>query len=312
MGCTTCTCNKDGTINNTNLCDKASGQCICKEFVQGSNCGECKDNYYALSVDKPEGCTPCNCNLGWSVSSVCPKTNGFCTCRNSNVKGKTCNEAENGFFSPDLDYYIYDIERYGSAGNLVEVPGHGNNDSTVTGRGYLQMAGAKNLKFDIKLPKLFKYNIVVRYKSTVEWKGVKIDLRGKGGSGQYSCPGDSAKINAADTLTLTSDLKPNVLFLKMGVLCLTSALTYETSFTLPAANPAGSTILVDSIVFIPVIEETKPYKDASNETKKEYDSCFEASLGVNLKKRAEENCKSVGFTLMGDLLNQPRLCFFFE
>ncbi|CAD5111260.1 DgyrCDS588 [Dimorphilus gyrociliatus] len=308
LGCTSCTCNRDGTINNTNLCDKEVGQCICKEFVQGNNCQECKDGYYSLAGSKPEGCTPCDCNLGWSVSSVCPKDNGLCSCRNGRIRGKTCNEAEQGYFSPQLDYYIFDSENYGQEANIVEVTGHGDQDSTITGRGYLSMEGSHSIKFDVKLPKLFKYNVIIRYKSTVEWKGVKIEMRGKGGSGEYNCPDDSTKIKAADVIPLSGDLKSDLRFLKIGLVCLTSALTYETSLKLPAANPPNSKLLVDSIVFIPLIEETKPYKAANNETKNQYNTCFDASLGVDLKKRTTENCTSVGFTLMGDLLNEPLTC----
>ena len=37
-----CDCDPIGTEGNINLCDKETGQCICKENVDGDRCDQCK------------------------------------------------------------------------------------------------------------------------------------------------------------------------------------------------------------------------------------------------------------------------------
>ena len=37
-----CDCFSPGTLNTTNLCDKTTGQCVCKTNVMGTRCDTCK------------------------------------------------------------------------------------------------------------------------------------------------------------------------------------------------------------------------------------------------------------------------------
>ncbi|KAK2150555.1 hypothetical protein LSH36_400g01021, partial [Paralvinella palmiformis] len=82
-GCTPCKCNAMGTVNNSNICDKMTGDCICKANTEGPDCGQCKIGYYGLDYYNSDGCTPCDCDPGGSLDPVCPAggpSAGQCDC----------------------------------------------------------------------------------------------------------------------------------------------------------------------------------------------------------------------------------------
>lgn len=51
-GCSQCECNRDGSLNELDLCDLNTGQCQCKLFVDESSCNSCKAGFYNLQVIK--------------------------------------------------------------------------------------------------------------------------------------------------------------------------------------------------------------------------------------------------------------------
>uniref|UniRef100_A0A8C5WSN8 Basement membrane-specific heparan sulfate proteoglycan core protein n=1 Tax=Laticauda laticaudata TaxID=8630 RepID=A0A8C5WSN8_LATLA len=53
-----CHCNPHGSISHR--CD-ASGQCQCKDHVEGIFCDSCRPHHFHLSVENPLGCLPCFC-----------------------------------------------------------------------------------------------------------------------------------------------------------------------------------------------------------------------------------------------------------
>lgn len=55
--CEACPCHFAGTIDGT-TCE---GNCSCKKNVEGISCDKCKEGYYHLSLDNPDGCSPCFC-----------------------------------------------------------------------------------------------------------------------------------------------------------------------------------------------------------------------------------------------------------
>ena len=96
-GCTDCLCDLTGTVNGSLLCDKGTGNCICKDNVEGKSCNRCKGNTYGLSTDNDVGCEPCNCdptgtrggdtNLPADLS--CDQNTGACSCLANRV-GRRC------------------------------------------------------------------------------------------------------------------------------------------------------------------------------------------------------------------------------
>ncbi|XP_066911984.1 basement membrane-specific heparan sulfate proteoglycan core protein-like [Clytia hemisphaerica] len=76
-------CDKKGSINS--ICDKTTGQCVCKKNVEGMKCKKCKKGTYYLHKKNKDGCLTCWCS---GVSDVCTSSRYY---RNSipldNVKG---------------------------------------------------------------------------------------------------------------------------------------------------------------------------------------------------------------------------------
>ena len=61
-GCINCPCNAAGTVNGTGACDSATGDCLCKDNVDGQGCDRCKSNTYGLDAADPLGCRSCDCD----------------------------------------------------------------------------------------------------------------------------------------------------------------------------------------------------------------------------------------------------------
>uniref|UniRef100_A0A7M5V486 Uncharacterized protein n=1 Tax=Clytia hemisphaerica TaxID=252671 RepID=A0A7M5V486_9CNID len=104
-GCRSCRCYLAGTFQRLNICHKDFfGQCPCKANVKLRDCSSCKDGYFNLQNDNPNGCTWCDCDVGGSISPyICDKSTGTCTCR-AHIKSKRCKEVEDGFYFPDMHY----------------------------------------------------------------------------------------------------------------------------------------------------------------------------------------------------------------
>nr|NP_476618.1 LanB1, isoform A [Drosophila melanogaster]NP_723319.1 LanB1, isoform B [Drosophila melanogaster]P11046.4 RecName: Full=Laminin subunit beta-1; AltName: Full=Laminin B1 chain; Flags: Precursor [Drosophila melanogaster]AAF52563.1 LanB1, isoform A [Drosophila melanogaster]AAN10647.1 LanB1, isoform B [Drosophila melanogaster] len=97
--CQPCDCDPQGSSDD-GICDSlneleegaVAGACHCKAFVTGRRCNQCKDGYWNLQSDNPEGCEPCTCNpLGTLNNSGCVMRTGECKCKKY-VTGKDCNQ----------------------------------------------------------------------------------------------------------------------------------------------------------------------------------------------------------------------------
>ena len=55
-GCSPCLCNPFGSTDP--YCNRDSGQCLCKENVEGSRCDRCVPGYHSFNL----GCVPCDCD----------------------------------------------------------------------------------------------------------------------------------------------------------------------------------------------------------------------------------------------------------
>ncbi|KRX56425.1 Laminin subunit beta-1 [Trichinella sp. T9] len=95
--CRACECDLRGSLNQ-GICESEtdsernliSGRCHCKVHVVGDHCDACKNGYWNLDQDNPEGCTACTCNLLGTVNNEgCDKRTGECTCKRL-VTGDNC------------------------------------------------------------------------------------------------------------------------------------------------------------------------------------------------------------------------------
>ncbi|KAL4226155.1 Laminin subunit beta-1 [Mactra antiquata] len=83
--------------------DMVAGRCICKTYVTGRRCDMCKDGYWNLIDENPDGCEPCTCNaMGTLENFGCDQESGFCTCKRF-VTGKNCDECLPGYWGMSND-----------------------------------------------------------------------------------------------------------------------------------------------------------------------------------------------------------------
>ncbi|KAK2499442.1 hypothetical protein MC885_018429, partial [Smutsia gigantea] len=64
--------------------------------------------YWGLE-NHPQGCTPCDCDIGGAYSTICSPEDGQCECR-PHVTGPGCTEPAPGYFFAPLDFYLYEAE----------------------------------------------------------------------------------------------------------------------------------------------------------------------------------------------------------
>ncbi|XP_006888006.1 PREDICTED: laminin subunit beta-3 [Elephantulus edwardii] len=89
--CIPCECDPDGAVPGA-PCDPVSGQCVCKEHVQGERCDLCKPGFTGLTYTNPQGCHRCDCNiLGCRRDMPCDEETGRCLCL-PNVVGPKCDQ----------------------------------------------------------------------------------------------------------------------------------------------------------------------------------------------------------------------------
>ena len=97
QGCTQCNCNTDGTFGASTTCHEITGRCSCKENVMGLKCDQCVNGTTRLSGINDAGCSPCDCNMDGSLSSICDPVTGDCECK-PGVGGIRCDECMDGYF----------------------------------------------------------------------------------------------------------------------------------------------------------------------------------------------------------------------
>ncbi|XP_030271338.1 usherin [Sparus aurata] len=105
LGCLPCACDIRGTVPGA-VCDMWTGQCPCREGVEGARCTNCAHNYYNrslhLQMGLSHGCVPCTCDpRGTVTGSVCDSATGQCVCLPTRY-GQDCSGCRPGFYlSPD-------------------------------------------------------------------------------------------------------------------------------------------------------------------------------------------------------------------
>ncbi|CAF0800708.1 unnamed protein product [Brachionus calyciflorus] len=119
-GCSKCDVNKNGTIENKG-CNKTTGELYkCKKNVEGERCDRCIMGYYGLSHENVDGCSKCNCTLGFSYSNLCNPVTGNCSCK-PHIIGEQCDKIEEGFFCANIDHLIFEAEDSILINNLSQI-----------------------------------------------------------------------------------------------------------------------------------------------------------------------------------------------
>ncbi len=138
-GCSPCECNRDGTLNELDVCNQLNGQCHCKLFVDASACNECKRGFFSLKRDNIFGCESCECQPGSSLDNYCDKITGQCQCL-PHISGLKCDNPEIGYYVPDLHQLRYEIENgYAKNGKPVRYDFDSGLFANFTWKGYVHL-----------------------------------------------------------------------------------------------------------------------------------------------------------------------------
>lgn len=90
--CQPCQCHTNGSVSE--VCNKETGRCECKENVAGRQCDECIRQTHGISTGGV--CVPCHCNSFGSKSFDCDEA-GQCRCQ-PGVSGPKCDRCSRGFY----------------------------------------------------------------------------------------------------------------------------------------------------------------------------------------------------------------------
>src|SRR5215469_5936482 len=81
----------------------------CALLHAGRQCNVCSDGFNGLSTTNVDGCQPCNCYSGNSLSQSCDQITGQCRCIDYTTGSKTCDLCPDGFYSTNQGYKTYSI-----------------------------------------------------------------------------------------------------------------------------------------------------------------------------------------------------------
>ncbi|XP_076262261.1 laminin subunit beta-1 isoform X1 [Rhynchophorus ferrugineus] len=300
-GCQPCTCNILGTIGNQG-CNVETGECTCKRYVTGRDCLQCLPQYWGLS-DKQDGCQPCDCDLGGSYDNFCDVITGQCRCR-KNMSGRTCDTPINQHFVASIDFLVYEAEANPTNGQvIIRAPYKDGRRTTWTGPGFVKLQQDKYINFSVTdIPRSMDYDVIINYEPTQE---VDEDILLRViPEEQVDLEGPCANINYSNYIRSV-----NLPFNQMQQttdtpICLEANKPYKiqiefTTYNYPTPSPTAS-ILIDSILFLPRIDELKIFSNsaAALRRKEEFDyySCGDPSLflkGSELPDVCKENYRII-------------------
>ena len=297
-----CGCDTDGTIGGSRLCDAVTGQCNCKANVEGHTCGVCKNEYYGLSGDNWNGCSPCNCNLGGSVGNLCDKVTGQCTCR-PGLTGRDCSQTQPGSFLPPLDYNRYEAELTKGLTVLSLVDGVG---TMFTHTGFTAAQSNDTLMFSqVTVPDSRRYQVVIRYTYTgnSSWSFAQLRVMpalvvGTGDAPNCSELISSVMIDLPDLVT-----GKGVALVVPSSLCLRELQNYNFELILgTSGSGSDSVILIDSLVVMPVVDEFAVFKgDPALLSTYMNASCVQARYTVQGGLNESDTCRSIGMSIAAEL-----------
>ncbi|CAK5107481.1 unnamed protein product [Meloidogyne enterolobii] len=108
--CRPCQCDRSGSKYD-GICETeedperglVAGKCYCKSNVDGPNCDRCKNGFWEMRKEDPDGCRPCSCNLiGTYGNEGCDKVTGKCTCK-ALVMGEQCDHCLQEHYGLSVD-----------------------------------------------------------------------------------------------------------------------------------------------------------------------------------------------------------------
>lgn len=164
-----CECLAAGSMGGSLKCDNVTGQCMCKQNVEGRQCDACRDGFYSLNSSDPNGCRLCECSPIGSESPVCDKQTGFCSCKRF-IIGWQCDKVDRDAYIPPLDEITVEAEIGAGDNETRFVPDF--DRVNTTGEGWVRISGPGSISWFLAVPRSGPYRVVIRYSlhNTVFWE----------------------------------------------------------------------------------------------------------------------------------------------
>ena len=302
--CIECGCNTTGAVSSD--CDPVSGACQCKPNIIGDKCDMCLSGYYLPDPNGLNGCQPCNCNPGGSLSSQCDLITGQCVCRNG-IQGPTCSETVEGFFFPSIDFLRLEAENaVGETDPIIETSGE---NVRFTGTGYARITANGTILLDLgSLTVLASglYEAVVRYNlmGATTWESVTLTI----------VPGselDTNPVSCGETPEITDRTSFTYISWMMGIgvtntqtVCLRAGRSYTFLLHDFESGFAGDVAIldVDSLVLVPVnVQEENIFSDP--QLTAEYLNCVNQYRSLSVQSSASPSCINTIFTFSAATYN---------
>ncbi|XP_019643138.1 PREDICTED: laminin subunit beta-1-like [Branchiostoma belcheri] len=313
-----CNCTSAGITGN-GTCHNMTGQCTCKDRVTGRTCDTCKDGFWNLTADNPQGCQACDCDASgtFNSSNLCDQLTGNCVCKN-NTEGDSCERCKVGSYNLTEENpagcTLCECDPGGSVSPQCNSTGHCTCRRQMTGKtcsvaeeGYF-MPALDYLLYEAEV------KAEAQSSSVVELNSDRVT-----GSGYLHVP---AQTNIYFSLTVPANhtyavvLRYNSEFSGDSV-CVSlhrQEGCHDNNTRLPALGEGGSVIatnvhldagveytisvytnnsngtdgiLLDSLVLLPVLSETTVYQTASPADRQTLSSCWAAAAAVRQQTSAD-------------------------
>nr|XP_054769842.1 laminin subunit beta-1-like [Lytechinus pictus] len=298
-GCQECDCDSVGTIGNINLCNKTTGECICKDNVMGTRCDQCQTGTFNLDPSNPKGCTSCDCDPGAAISGSCDPDTGACTCR-PNVIGRACNDTAPGFYVPRLDGINMEGEVAATdqpSGIEERLLGEG---ALHTGPGFLVVSPSTVITMSsMTVPQTQNYVLAIRYETLSNWSDVTIEINQQNPT-MFDCQGSSNPGTSSTPVSLPAAEYGGVYYLSEE--CLAGGIPYDVIIRLGIPDTQEQ-FLLDSIVLLPVLSDLEVYQlnRTSQSLRADMDACWSAALSAQHPTRM--NCSDIEFGIMAEVFD---------
>ena len=280
------------------MCDNITGECICKPNVKGDKCDTCEPGYY---LSDPITCSPCNCDVGGSLSTICDINTGKCLCR-TGVTGMTCTEVDGKRFFPFIDHYIYEAEE---SNGLFEFSYRSQNsdvDKGYTGSGYVSIKDESDIiNFGEFTPPVGGvYEFVLRYRLSQMHMWDSVELRLTFNASEYGQGPPTGCSEYAGSILLYQGLPMGAAQGAPLEVCLRGGRTYKVVLNGFVSGSSDEIELeIDSLVVIPKQpDDLDSLKGFNN-----YQECVENFRSLATRGSSLTQCRDISFSVFTEMFN---------